>query len=236
MGCFSSKEKKGAHEQPHPNAPHGHTDAPPVRRRSETEPTKTEGARLYLVAHLPVLYEKADCTRVYDGDTITLADQRRVRLLGIDTPEIKDREPFAEEAKEFTKRLCSGKPVYLVFGAEKLDKFGRLLAHVYVTDPVGSGAYLCVNEALVDTGLASYYGVGEDLTNKAQLLALQRDARQQRRGKWASFEDKGVFITSHGRCYHLNSCSNLANIHRTFALRISEALDRGLSPCRDCHP
>ncbi|KAI2506581.1 nuclease-like protein [Fragilaria crotonensis] len=63
---------------------------------------------------LPAGAEKHHVRNVYDGDTLTLTDERRVRLLGIDTPEIKQKQPFAEEAKEYTKsnviRRISGLP------------------------------------------------------------------------------------------------------------------------------
>ena len=73
---------------------------------------------------------------VLDGDTLALADGRRVRLLGIDTPEIgrdgEPSQPFAEEAKELLRRLAgAGARLRLRLDEERFDRYGRLLAHVF---------------------------------------------------------------------------------------------------------
>lgn len=82
------------------------------------------------------------CDYVVDGDTINVVLQdgskRKVRLVGINTPEIKHGkrgrdEPGGQEAKEFVKDLCEGKTVYLDVDDERsTDKYGRMLAVVYV--------------------------------------------------------------------------------------------------------
>ena len=61
---------------------------------------------------LPKFAMKYHCKSVYDGDTITLQDGTKVRLLGIDTPEIKEKQPFALEAKKYTKRYCHNNGVF----------------------------------------------------------------------------------------------------------------------------
>jgi len=135
---------------------------------------------------LPDAARKHRCRNVYDGDTLTLEDDARVRLIGIDTPELKERQPFALEAKEYTKKYCNGKDVWLTFGEiggrdndKNKDHYGRLLAFIWV--PLGdehnggggvdtnggnsphrkSGSnpsqWLCVNEGLVASGLAHAY-------------------------------------------------------------------------------
>lgn len=85
---------------------------------------------------------RAYCDYVVDGDTINVVLQdgskRRVRLVGIDTPEIghgrwgRD-EPGGQEAREFLKNLCEDKTIYLDVDDERsTDKYGRMLAVVYV--------------------------------------------------------------------------------------------------------
>lgn len=84
----------------------------------------------------------AYCDYVVDGDTINVVLQdgskRRVRLVGIDAPEIRHGrwgkdEPGGQKAKEFVKDLCEGKTVYLDVDDERsTDKYGRMLAVVYV--------------------------------------------------------------------------------------------------------
>ena len=66
---------------------------------------------------LPKGAKKYHCRNVYDGDTITLEDNSKtgikIRLIGIDTPEIKEKQPFSIEAKEYTKKYCHNKDVWI---------------------------------------------------------------------------------------------------------------------------
>src|SRR3989337_751097 len=81
-------------------------------------------------------------TQVVDGDTIHVGRGWRnttVRLLGVDTPETvhpdKPVEFFGPEASEFTKKSLKGKKVHLEFEhLNQMDKYGRLLAYVYLSD------------------------------------------------------------------------------------------------------
>jgi len=85
---------------------------------------------------------RAYCNYVVDGDTINVVLQdgskRRVRLVGIDTPEVRHGrwgrdEPGGQEAREFVKNLCKDRTVYLDVDDERsTDKYGRMLAVVYV--------------------------------------------------------------------------------------------------------
>jgi micrococcal nuclease len=83
----------------------------------------------------------ADVIRVVDGDTIEARIGDRVedvRLIGVDTPEtVKPDTPvqcFGERASHFTKRRLTGRRVGLVFGVERRDIYGRLLAYVYLAN------------------------------------------------------------------------------------------------------
>lgn len=74
--------------------------------------------------------------KVIDGDTIELTDGIRVRLIGVDTPEYIDGkpEPFATEATQFTRQFLRGQSVQLHFDRQRLDRYNRVLAFVYVDD------------------------------------------------------------------------------------------------------
>jgi len=81
----------------------------------------------------------ARIVRVIDGDTIEARIGDRVedvRLIGVDTPEtVKPDTPvqcFGPRASNFTHSRLEGKTVRLVFGAERHDVYGRLLAYVYL--------------------------------------------------------------------------------------------------------
>jgi micrococcal nuclease len=78
------------------------------------------------------------CTRVVDGDTIVLSNSEKVRLIGVDTPEtVRPNTPveyFGKEASAITKKMVEGKPVRLEYDWQQRDKYGRLLACVYLID------------------------------------------------------------------------------------------------------
>jgi endonuclease YncB( thermonuclease family) len=181
---------------------------------------------------LPKGAQKVRVQSVYDGDTLTLDDERRVRFRGIDTPEMKPLQPFAKEAKEYTKSRCNQKEVWLLVVGK--DHYNRLLGHVFVQE--SRGKYLCVNEGLVHEGFANAYTPkkSEKPFNWDKLLNLQSEARRSKRGIWKSFRDELVFKTVHGSAYHQRSCPHLSKSRNLQQLKISEASDLGLHPCRTC--
>ena len=69
--------------------------------------------------------------RVIDGDTFVIEGGERVRMIGINAPELKD--PFGVESKTHLKKLIENKYVNLIKGDETSDKdyFKRLLRYVY---------------------------------------------------------------------------------------------------------
>lgn len=168
------------------------------------------------------------CKSVYDGDTLTLEDGKKVRLLGIDTPEIKEKQPFALEAKEYTKKYCHGKDIWLTFeqpgGAEddkNKDHYGRILAFVWVPagDTVNSDAggggkrsrqnsnssqWICVNEGLIASGLAHSYSPSKTkkVHNHDKMLGLQKRAREKRLGQWRGYRDYDAIVTPSGSAFH----------------------------------
>lgn len=112
----------------------------------------------------PYVY-RAEVLSVYDGDTITVAldlglsikVRAKCRLLGIDTPEIRTKSAAEKEAaytaRDRVRELILGKTVVL-HSVAKPDKYGRLLVKVWAED--GS----CVNQLLIDEGLAREYDGG----------------------------------------------------------------------------
>jgi len=100
----------------------------------------------------PHIERRGLVTQVIDGDTIVI-DNKRVRLVGIDTPELHPTpEPGAVEAKQFVEELCLGKEVGLdVDDIRPKDKYGRTLAVVYVD---AGGSWVNLNAELLRMGLA----------------------------------------------------------------------------------
>jgi len=183
---------------------------------------------------LPSKAQEYEVRNVYDGDTLTLIDQRRVRFLGIDTPELKEKQAFAEEAKAYTRNLCHKKNIWLTFEHEEKDHYGRLLAFVWVKAPQGKG-YLCVNEGIIAEGLATAYTPGgKKLHNWDKLIDMQKRARETKRGMWVNFNDYSVLKTSNGSAFHQRNCKHISKSRNLVQLKASEAMDKGLHPCRTC--
>jgi len=121
--------------------------------------------------------------RVVDGDTLVLANQARVRLIGADTPEtVKPGwpvEPYGPEATEFTRKFVADGDVRLEFDGRRKDKYGRFLAHVWVDDRM-------LEEELIRAGLATAATeYSYSATAKVRFVEAQNQARAAERGIWA---------------------------------------------------
>ena len=122
---------------------------------------------------------------VTDGDTVRVLYRGReesVRLIGIDTPEVPwyggSGECFGVEAARYAKRRLEGRVVRLEFGADPRDRYGRLLAYVYVNDEL-------FNLTLVRLGFAAADPVSPN-TRLAPLFArAQARARAAGEGLWS---------------------------------------------------
>jgi endonuclease YncB( thermonuclease family) len=119
--------------------------------------------------------------RVIDGDTIELSDGRRVRYIGIDTPETVDPSQsvgcYGKEASDRNKALVEGKTVSLEKDVSETDRFGRLLRYVYLGD-------VMVNELLVVEGYAQASSFPPDVKYQDRFTAAQQQARAASRGLW----------------------------------------------------
>jgi endonuclease YncB( thermonuclease family) len=120
---------------------------------------------------------------VIDGDTVDVAGVGRVRLLGIDAPEMAHgfdtAAPFAREAKERLAALVLRRWVRLETDAERVDIYDRRLAYVLTEDGV------CVNAALVREGLARVVA-RIPLSRLPELQRAEAEAQAFRRGMWGS--------------------------------------------------
>lgn len=119
---------------------------------------------------------------VYDGDTVRLADGRRVRLLNINTPEIgterKRGEAGGEQARRELWALTGGRRVRLESDLERYDKYGRTLAYLFTEDGVH------INLTLVKRGWAIANLHPPNLKYADAILAAQLEAERAKRGIW----------------------------------------------------
>jgi micrococcal nuclease len=122
--------------------------------------------------------------RVVDGDTIHVrigARVEKVRYIGVNTPELhhptRGEEPGGREALELNRQLTAGKRARLEQDVQQRDRYGRLLAYVWVGD-------VMVNAELVRRGCAQVMTVPPNVRYQDLFLKLQRDARQAGHGLW----------------------------------------------------
>ncbi len=132
--------------------------------------------------------EPGVAAEIVDGDTLVLEDGREVRLVGIQAPKLPlgragfKAWPLAGEAKAALAELAQGKRLRLAFGGRRLDRHGRLLAHLFDLSGGGEGRWL--QGEMVRRGLARVYSFRDNRALVAELLALEAEARAARRGIW----------------------------------------------------
>jgi micrococcal nuclease len=123
--------------------------------------------------------------RVTDGDTIRLVGLGRVRLIGVDTPEVYGKqECYGREASAFVKHLLHpGDEVHYRVGPEPRDRYGRLLAYVWL----GDGRFL--NLLLAEDGYALPLTIPPNVDYAGRFVAAARRARRRNRGLWLACND-----------------------------------------------
>lgn len=121
---------------------------------------------------------------VVDGDTIRLDNGREVRLVGIQAPKLPlgrpgfEKWPLADEAKQALEDMVLGKTVSLGFGGQKVDRYNRFLAHLFL--PGG----IWVQQRLLEAGLARVYSFPDNRSLVGEMLAHETRARAAGRGIW----------------------------------------------------
>ncbi len=178
---------------------------------------------------------------VYDGDTILLDSGEKVRYLGINAPELdhegKRHQFMALEAMRFNIRMVKGKLVRLEFDREKRDRYGRLLAYVYLVE---SGQM--INALLLKKGLAHVLLKEPNLKYRRLFIKLQREAMRKRIGIWSKpFKNDERYYIGNRRSFifHRPDCpfgrhTNPRN--RVIFKNCYQAFWAGYSPCRRCKP
>jgi len=143
-------------------------------------------------------------SRAVDGDTLRLSNGENVRLIGIDTPESRDNSKLerdsrrshkdkdailkmGREASDFTKRLVEGERVKLVMDVQERDKYGRLLAYVYLED----GTF--VNGRIIEDGYAQVMTIAPNVKYAQTFLRLEREARDKNKGLWKNNSGDKIF-------------------------------------------
>lgn len=147
----------------------------------------------FFVAALPALAdcpleridEAARADYVYDGDTLRLSDGRKLRFIGLNTPELgrdgAPDEPYAREARAYLGELLQAADyrLQLQIGRDPDDRYDRLLAHPALPDGTN------LTERLLREGYATQLVVPPNTGLLDCYAAAEHSARAARRGIWA---------------------------------------------------
>lgn len=127
--------------------------------------------------------ETVEIADVIDGDTVRLVDGRRLRLIGINAPELahdnRSAEPMADEATQYLRRLLENAgSISVRFGIERQDHYRRWLAHLFIDGRQN------VQARLLEQGLAVRIAVPPNIWGQDCYRLAEAEARRHRRGLW----------------------------------------------------
>lgn len=140
---------------------------------------------LFILTSVCCAEEFATVTKVIDGDTVRLEDGRRVRFIGIDTPEFHARRGHpadkkrAQEAKDELSRLVLGRKVRLESDAESHDAFNRHLYYIWIDK-------VLINEVLIEKGFAKAYPFEPNVRHKELFASAEARAQEAKLGIWTT--------------------------------------------------
>lgn len=184
--------------------------------------------------------EMQQVKRVVDGDTLLLEDNRLIRYIGINAPEVQYgnemAEPFGREAKKQHMRFLNNEDtVYMVYGTEKSDQYGRKLAYVYTPEKS------FINRMMLEQGWAYYLYKEPNVRHHDLFLQAQRIAMQNHRGIWQNWKRQPLNILGNKRSkrFHRQKCPfgmQTGNRNRTAFSGLWEAFWEGYAPCKKCFP
>lgn len=132
----------------------------------------------------PHFDETATVEYVHDGDSLRLSDGRKVRIIGINTPELaredNPAEPYALRARDHLRGLLKPQSkIKLRWGRERKDRYGRTLAHVFLSNGEN------VSQRLLTEGLAMALTVPPNLWQWDCYQLAEQNARKSKRGLWS---------------------------------------------------
>lgn len=187
---------------------------------------------------------------VVDGDTIhvNLAGGRKekVRFIGVDTPEsTREIEPYGKKASAYTKSRLNGRKIWLELDAQERDRYGRLLAYIWLENPAGTGENevraKMFNAELLLEGYAQVMTIPPNVKYADYFVEYQREAREANKGLWSlAIESEDYYVASKkSNKFHRPECKWGRKIAPYNLIKFGskdEAFDAGYEPCRVCNP
>lgn len=148
-------------------------------------------------------FELATVINIIDGDTVDVIKQdgkssevERIRIILVNSPESVGKyegnaQPYGVEASNFTKDILLNKDIWLEYDVEKVDRYGRTLAYVWLDEVSyeynGEKHYekeIMFNEILLKHGLAHVAVYQPNVKYEERFYAIENEAKQNRIGIW----------------------------------------------------
>lgn len=191
--------------------------------------------------------------RVVDGDTFVVdfnGKEEKVRLIGIDTPESVHPDSSKNTAagvtaSEYTKSLLTGKSVELEFDVQERDKYGRLLAYVYVDGYMLNKKLLQDGYAVIATyppnvkyvdDFKAIAGISSTANNKTSGTT---DTSKNTTTNTGNVAESSYIGNANTKKFHKASCSSIkkmSNANKVPLSSRSSAISQGYDPCGICKP
>jgi len=198
-------------------------------------------------------------TKAVDGDTVHVrlksGKEEKVRFIGVDTPESTMQvEPYGKEAAAYTKSKLLNKDVWLELDVQERDKYGRLLAYVWLSPPTKESPEEIrtnmFNAVLLLEGYAQVMTVPPNVKYAEYFRKYQQEAREKNAGLWglevkeekpASSKASSVSYigNKNSKKFHLPDCQwaeKISRGNRVYFKSRDEALKAGYEPCKVCRP
>ncbi|WP_432644824.1 thermonuclease family protein [Methanobrevibacter sp.] len=186
--------------------------------------------------------ETGICTKVVDGDTIYLDNGKKIRFVGVNTPE-RGVDGYST-SKEFVQKLCLNKEVGIdIDNSKYTDRYGRTLAVVIVD---GKN----VNEMLLKEGLAEImymppsefnpFEWGTDSTHVDTTHSSSSTTTSPSSAESTASSDSANYIgNANSGKFHVAGCTGanrMSENNKVFFSSRDDAINQGYTPCKMCNP
>ncbi|HHW57748.1 MAG TPA: nuclease [Clostridia bacterium] len=202
---------------------------------------------------------KARVTKVVDGDTVYVrfenGREEKVRFIGVDTPESTIRvDPYGKEAAAYTESKLYKKDVWLELDVQERDKYGRLLAYIWLSPPENINDTeirgKMFNAILLLEGYAQIMTVPPNVKYVDYFRVYQQEAREKNLGLWGLEigEEKSTTYPGgtnyyignrNSKIFHYPDCQwakKIAPQNKVIFESREEAIKAGYRPCKVCRP
>jgi len=201
---------------------------PAAQQAKPSQPKPVQSKPKPAITVIPVVV-----SRVIDGDTFEAkvdGKTERIRLIGINTPEIHGKiEKYGKEASNYTKKQLEGKKVYLELDVQHRDKYGRLLAYVWLSQPTTlddkSIRSQMFNARLLLNGYAEQMTVPPNVKYANKFTVYVREAREAKRGLWGATQQQASTTANKGTTNKSTTSNQTASANKPRSVKGTGSYD-----------